>query len=64
MRVYCYRALHKHLYEDNETIMRSQDTRTIIRSNERQRIKIEEYTFSLKVYEVIANETNDDETKE
>ncbi len=64
MRVYRYRVLHKHFYEDNETIMRSQDTRTIIRSNERQRVKIEEYTFLLKIYEAIANEINDDETKE
>ena len=64
MRVYRYRALHKHLYEDNEAIMRSQDTGTMIRSNERQRVKIGEYTFSLEVYEAIANETGDDETKE
>jgi len=64
MRVYRYRVLHKHLYEDNETIMRSQDIRMMIRSSERQRVKIKEYTFSLKIYEVIANEIDDDETRE
>jgi len=63
MRIYYYCVLHKYLYEDNEIIIRSQDIETIIRSSERQRVKIEEYTFLLKIYEVIANETNNDEIK-
>jgi len=63
MRIYYYRVLHKYLYEDNEIIIRSQDIETMIRSSERQRVKIKEYIFLLKIYEVIANEINNDEIK-
>jgi len=62
-RVYRYRFLHQHVYENNKIIVRLQNTKAIVQSSKRQCVKIEEYIFLLKIYKVIANETNNNKTK-
>lgn len=42
MRVYCYCVLHRYLYKDNKIVVYLQDIKAIIRSSERQHLKIEE----------------------
>jgi len=62
--IWRHRALHRHLYEDNGTTMRSQDTGTMVRSSGRQRVEVGEYTSSLEVYEATANEADDGGARE